>query len=213
MDDYLAARMVSWPVRPLRLRRAVRRLDRGHRLARRRGARPAAAGGAHQRRRHRDARAADAGISGKTSRRWRRATPRAQMWSRTDLKPADVDTAQLYDGFCFLTLAWIEALGFCGKGESGPFVEGGRHRARRRAAAQHLGRPALRRPPARLRLRRRGHPPAARRVRRASGAGLRGGGRRRRRRAGRRLPAADAVGAMRHGRGVLTMDRQSNCSS
>jgi acetyl-CoA acetyltransferase len=48
------------------------------------------------------------------------------MWSRTDLKPKDVDTAQLYDGFSFLTLAWLEALGFCAKGESGPFVEGGR---------------------------------------------------------------------------------------
>ncbi len=50
----------------------------------------------------------------------------AHMWSRTDLKPADVDTAQLYDGFSFLTLAWLEALGFCGRGESGPFVENGR---------------------------------------------------------------------------------------
>jgi len=49
-----------------------------------------------------------------------------QMWTRTDLKPADVDCAQLYDGFSFLTLAWIEALGFCGRGESGPFVENGR---------------------------------------------------------------------------------------
>ncbi|MDX2170615.1 MAG: thiolase family protein [Deltaproteobacteria bacterium] len=49
-----------------------------------------------------------------------------QMWSRTDLRPADVDTAQLYDGFSFLTLAWIEALGFCAKGEGGPFLEGGR---------------------------------------------------------------------------------------
>ena len=48
-----------------------------------------------------------------------------QLWSRTDLKPSDVDTAQLYDGFSFLTLAWIEALGFCGRGEGGPFVEGG----------------------------------------------------------------------------------------
>jgi acetyl-CoA acetyltransferase len=48
------------------------------------------------------------------------------MWSRTDLKPADVDTAQLYDGFSFLALAWLEALGFCGKGESGPYVENGR---------------------------------------------------------------------------------------
>jgi len=49
----------------------------------------------------------------------------AHMWSRTDLKPADVDTVQLYDGFSFLTLAWLEALGFCKRGESGPFVEGG----------------------------------------------------------------------------------------
>lgn len=49
----------------------------------------------------------------------------AHMWTRTDLEPSDVDTAQLYDGFSFLTLAWIEALGFCGRGESGPFVEGG----------------------------------------------------------------------------------------
>ena len=48
------------------------------------------------------------------------------MWSRTDLKPGDVDTVQLYDGFSFLALAWLEALGFCGKGESGPFVENGR---------------------------------------------------------------------------------------
>ena len=50
----------------------------------------------------------------------------AHMWSRTELKPADVDTAQLYDGFSFLTLAWLEALGFCGRGESGPFVENDR---------------------------------------------------------------------------------------
>jgi acetyl-CoA acetyltransferase len=54
----------------------------------------------------------------------------AHMWSRTDLKPSDVDTAQLYDGFSFLTLAWIEALGFCGKGEGGPFIEGGTRIAR-----------------------------------------------------------------------------------
>ncbi|WP_319447732.1 MULTISPECIES: thiolase family protein [unclassified Mycobacterium] len=48
-----------------------------------------------------------------------------EMWSHTDLGPADVDIAELYDGFTFLTLAWLEALGFCGDGESGPFVEGG----------------------------------------------------------------------------------------
>lgn len=48
-----------------------------------------------------------------------------RLWQRTDLRPADVDVAQLYDGFSFLTLTWLEALGFCGPGESGAFVEGG----------------------------------------------------------------------------------------
>jgi acetyl-CoA acetyltransferase/uncharacterized OB-fold protein len=51
-----------------------------------------------------------------------------QMWARADVRPGDVDTAQLYDGFSWLTLAWLEALGFCGRGEAGPFVEGGRVR-------------------------------------------------------------------------------------
>jgi len=49
----------------------------------------------------------------------------AQMWTRTDLKPSDVQLAEMYDGFSFITMAWLEAMGFCGKGESGPFVEGG----------------------------------------------------------------------------------------
>ncbi|HEY1446487.1 MAG TPA: thiolase family protein [Acidimicrobiales bacterium] len=54
----------------------------------------------------------------------------ASMWERTDLKPGDVDTAQLYDGFSILAITWLEALGFCGRGESGPFVEGGANIAR-----------------------------------------------------------------------------------
>lgn len=54
----------------------------------------------------------------------------AQMWSRTDLRPADLDFAQLYDGFTFMTLAWLEAMGICARGESGPFVEGGERIAR-----------------------------------------------------------------------------------
>jgi acetyl-CoA acetyltransferase len=49
----------------------------------------------------------------------------AHLWTRTDLKPADVDVAELYDGFSFLAMTWLEALGFCAKGESGPFIEGG----------------------------------------------------------------------------------------
>ena len=49
----------------------------------------------------------------------------AEMWRHTDLTPRDIDVAELYDGFTFLTLAWLEALGICGDGESGPFIEGG----------------------------------------------------------------------------------------
>jgi acetyl-CoA acetyltransferase len=48
----------------------------------------------------------------------------AEMWSRTDLTPADVQVAEIYDGFTYLTFAWLEALGLCGTGEAGPFVEG-----------------------------------------------------------------------------------------
>jgi acetyl-CoA acetyltransferase len=47
------------------------------------------------------------------------------MWSRTDYKPEDVGSAQLYDGFSILTLLWLEALGLCPKGEGGRFIEGG----------------------------------------------------------------------------------------
>ncbi|MGZ8765466.1 MAG: thiolase family protein [Acidimicrobiia bacterium] len=49
----------------------------------------------------------------------------AQMWTRTDLTPSDVHLAEMYDGFSFITMTWLEAMGFCGKGESGPYVEGG----------------------------------------------------------------------------------------
>ena len=47
------------------------------------------------------------------------------MWRRTSLTPSDVDIAELYDGFSYLTMLWLEALGLCGVGESGSFVEGG----------------------------------------------------------------------------------------
>ena len=49
----------------------------------------------------------------------------ASMWARTDLRPADVDVVELYDGFSFIALCWLEALGFFPKGEAGPFLEGG----------------------------------------------------------------------------------------
>lgn len=52
------------------------------------------------------------------------------LWSRSDVTSADVDVAELYDGFSFLTLAWLEALGFCEPGASGTFVESGKRIAR-----------------------------------------------------------------------------------
>lgn len=50
----------------------------------------------------------------------------AMMWKRTALTQADVDVVELYDGFSFLAAAWLEALGFCGQGELGSFLEGGK---------------------------------------------------------------------------------------
>ena len=56
--------------------------------------------------------------------------PAAQMWSRTDLTIADVDSAHIYDGFSIITTLWLEALGVCGTGEAGAYIEGG-HRISR----------------------------------------------------------------------------------
>jgi acetyl-CoA acetyltransferase len=47
------------------------------------------------------------------------------MWEQTQLRPVDVDVMELYDGFSYLTLQWIEALGFCAHGNAGPYVDGG----------------------------------------------------------------------------------------
>lgn len=48
------------------------------------------------------------------------------MWSRTDLKPTDVDCAHLYDGFSWMVVSWLEALGLTKPGETGGFIEGGK---------------------------------------------------------------------------------------
>jgi acetyl-CoA acetyltransferase/uncharacterized OB-fold protein len=53
--------------------------------------------------------------------------PAAHLWSRTDLRPSDVDVAELYDGFTFNCLSWLEALGFCGIGEAKDFLDGGKN--------------------------------------------------------------------------------------
>ncbi len=54
----------------------------------------------------------------------------AHLWTRTTLRPSDVDVAELYDGFTFNCLSWIEALGFCGIGEARDFLDGGKNIAR-----------------------------------------------------------------------------------
>jgi acetyl-CoA acetyltransferase/uncharacterized OB-fold protein len=53
--------------------------------------------------------------------------PAAHLWTRTDLRPDDVDVALLYDGFTFNCVSWLEGLGFCGIGEARDFLSGGKN--------------------------------------------------------------------------------------
>ncbi len=46
-------------------------------------------------------------------------------FARAGVTPADIDVCQLYDSFTPTVLLTLEGLGFCKKGEGGPFVEGG----------------------------------------------------------------------------------------
>jgi len=50
----------------------------------------------------------------------------AHLWTRTDLRPDDVDVALVYDGFTFNAISWIEALGFCEFGEAQAWLDGGK---------------------------------------------------------------------------------------
>lgn len=52
--------------------------------------------------------------------------PSRHLWSRTSLRPKDVDVALLYDGFTFNALSWLEGLGFCGFGEASDLIDRGR---------------------------------------------------------------------------------------
>jgi acetyl-CoA acetyltransferase len=51
-----------------------------------------------------------------------------ELWKRTDLTAQDCHFAQLYDGFTVIVFHWLEALGFCGLGEAGSFIEEGNTR-------------------------------------------------------------------------------------
>jgi acetyl-CoA acetyltransferase len=49
-----------------------------------------------------------------------------RLWKMTELRPEDIDVAEIYDCFSYTALTQIEDYGFCPKGEGGAFVEGGR---------------------------------------------------------------------------------------
>jgi acetyl-CoA acetyltransferase len=50
----------------------------------------------------------------------------AQAFAEAGLRPADIDFVELYDAFTINTILFLEDLGFCPKGEGGPFVADGR---------------------------------------------------------------------------------------
>ncbi|MFM9452943.1 thiolase C-terminal domain-containing protein [Streptomyces europaeiscabiei] len=44
-------------------------------------------------------------------------------FERAGVRPAEIDFAEIYDAFTYMTLVTLEDLGFCAKGEGGAFVE------------------------------------------------------------------------------------------
>jgi acetyl-CoA acetyltransferase len=124
LDDYLDARMVSWPLSlydcdvPCDGATAVVVSRREHAAALdHRAVQVEAVGCAHN-----DRFAWEYGDDiTRISSRWSADA----MWARTDLRPEDVDLAELYDGFSIFSHCWLEDFGFCGVGEAGAFVDGG----------------------------------------------------------------------------------------
>ncbi|MFJ8107333.1 thiolase C-terminal domain-containing protein [Streptomyces sp. NPDC096132] len=47
-------------------------------------------------------------------------------FERAGVRPREMDFAEIYDAFTYMTLVTLEDLGFCAKGEGGAFVEKGR---------------------------------------------------------------------------------------
>ncbi|MEU8892227.1 acetyl-CoA acetyltransferase [Streptomyces sp. NPDC048442] len=74
---------------------------------------------------------AGASVSHTTMSEWEDFTvsPAAESgrlaYEQAGLGPSDVDIAEIYDAFTYMTLVTLEDLGFCAKGEGGAFVEKG----------------------------------------------------------------------------------------
>ncbi|HYL51618.1 MAG TPA: acetyl-CoA acetyltransferase [Acidimicrobiia bacterium] len=49
-------------------------------------------------------------------------------FERAGVRPEDIDVCEIYDAFTSMVLETFEALGFCKRGEGGPFVEDGKMR-------------------------------------------------------------------------------------
>ena len=128
LSDYLASRMISTPDLPVRLRRPAGRLHRHRHLGRRDGGRPAGSGSdrGHGRR---DRRVGRRGTSGEDMGRVGYATGGGHVEPHRSA-PADVDVAQLYDGFTIEAVWWLEALGILRHGR-GRELRRGRHAHRR----------------------------------------------------------------------------------
>ena len=47
------------------------------------------------------------------------------LWAGTDLKPSDIQGAQLYDGYSPDIYWWLESMGFCERGEAFEFIQNG----------------------------------------------------------------------------------------
>ena len=50
----------------------------------------------------------------------------ARLWGRSGWRPEDCRVVELYDGFAIYVWYWLEALGFCPRGEAWRFIQDGR---------------------------------------------------------------------------------------